>query len=117
MKTPKRTPRQHEYYWTDNGELRATMQDQATRWKRKNKIKQLKRSLQRYKHGTMLPKLMAIRCAYKRLQELKKPSRKASSISWFDYLAELRTIEQDIIRAIVDAASYYGVALEREEQQ
>ena len=65
----------------------------------------------------MLPKLMAIRCAYKRLQELKKPSRKASSISWLDYLAELRTIEQDIIRAIVDAASYYGAALEREEQQ
>lgn len=51
MKTPKRAP----WQWTtapctkDNGELRATISEQCTRWKRKNKIAQLKRTIARQK--------------------------------------------------------------------
>lgn len=47
MKTPKRTP----WQWTtqpcltENGELRATICQQAARWKRKNRTRQLKRTI------------------------------------------------------------------------
>ena len=63
----------------------------------------------------MLPKLRDIRLAYMWMQELRKPSRDASFVSWEEYIAELKAIQQAIIRALVDAASCQGAALERED--
>lgn len=49
MKTPKRTPWQHstQSCLKADGELRCTITEQATRWKRKNRVKQLKRTIER----------------------------------------------------------------------
>ena len=49
MKTPKRTPWQHttQPCLNADGELRCTINEQAARWKRKNRIKQLKRTIAR----------------------------------------------------------------------
>lgn len=47
MKAPLRTPWQHttEPYLNRQGELRATITDQHTRWKRKNRITRLKHTI------------------------------------------------------------------------
>lgn len=50
MKTKHRTP----WQWTNEsalhkGELRATITEQTTRWKRKNRVKQLKSTIARLK--------------------------------------------------------------------
>lgn len=49
MKAPLRTPWQHttEPYLNRQGELRATITDQHTRWKRKNRITRLKHTIAR----------------------------------------------------------------------
>lgn len=49
MKTPKRTPWQHttQPCIKADGELRCTINEQRTRWKRKNRVKQLKRTIER----------------------------------------------------------------------
>ena len=49
MKTPKRTPWQHttQPCLNADGELRCTINEQHARWKRKNRIKQLKRTIER----------------------------------------------------------------------
>jgi adenine C2-methylase RlmN of 23S rRNA A2503 and tRNA A37 len=112
MKTPKRYPATMSVYATRD-ELR---QDRA-RWKRKNRVKQLKQSLHKYKEGTMLPKLMHIRFAYKWIQELKKPKQNAEVICWYTYLSELKAIQDSINRAVEDAATCLGVAIEREERK
>lgn len=91
--------------------------DMLARWKRKNRIAQLKRSLHKYKYGTMLPKLQAIRLAYKWLQELKKPQQYAEVIHWYTYLSDLKTIQREIDRAVEDAATCLGVAIERKERK
>jgi hypothetical protein len=115
MKTPKRYPATMSVYATRD-ELR---QDRA-RWKRKNRVKQLKRSLHKYKDGTMLPKLMHIRYAYKWIQKLKKPNQNAEVIRWHTYLSELKVIQDSINRAVEDAAICLGEAIanrERKEQE
>ena len=119
MKTPKRhyelTTMEHsacERVWD-----RPQEEVSAQRWKRKNKIAQLKRSLHKYKDGTMLPKLQALRLAYKWMQELKKPQRDAEVIHWYTYLSDLKTIQREIDRAVEDAATCLGVAIEREERK
>ena len=87
------------------------------RWTRKNRIAQLKQSLRKYKEGTMLPKLMHIRLAYKWLQNLKKPKQNAEVICWHTYLSELKAIQGSINRAVEDAATCLGVAIEREDRK
>ena len=117
MKTPKRKtiPGLMPEDWMFDPPHYAS--NQLTRWKRKNRIAQLKRSLRKYKEGTMLPKLMHIRYAYKWIQELKKPNQNAEVICWHTYLAELKTIRDSINRAVEDAAICLGEAIERENRK
>ncbi len=117
MKTPKRTPRQHEYYWKDNGELRATIQDQATRWKRKNRIAQLKRSLQRYKRIEHLPFYTPIWQACRYILDLKYPGKKATLNDWNRYMRELEEISVCILRASRQAGIISGQLLERQTRK
>lgn len=119
MKTPKRhyelTTMEHsscKRIWDRNQE-----EVSAQRWKRKNRVKQLKKSLRKYKEGTMLPKLMHIRLAYKWLQELKKPKQNEGVKCWHTYLSELKSIQYSINFAVEDAAICLGEAIEREERK
>ena len=59
------------------GELNPLLYD--TRWKRRNRVKQLKQSLKRYKYGTNLDFYSHELHAYMLLQELKTPGKKASA--------------------------------------
>lgn len=97
------------------GELNPLLYD--TRWKRKNRVKQLKHTIRKYKEGTMLPELVHIRYAYKWLQKLKKPTPNAEVICWHTYLAELKTIRDSINRAVEDAAICLGEAIANRERQ
>lgn len=87
------------------------------RWKRKNRVKQLKRSLHRYKYGTMLPKLAALRSAYIQLQNLSKPKNMEDWPKWCLYLRQLLDVQDNIQRAIVDASMLYGEALYKSENR
>ena len=128
MRTPKRKnhPPKFIFKYDFESKIEILSIDQApihkahARWKRKNRVAQLKRSLHKYKEGTMLPKLMHIRYAYKWIQELKKPTPDAEVISWHTYLAELKAIRDSINRAVEDAAICLGEAIanrERKEQE
>lgn len=116
MKTPKR----HFELTTGLHVPTETMWDRpqeevsSQRWKRKNKIKQLKRSLHRYKHGTNLPFYCNELHAYILLQELKKPGKKATCNDWNGYILSLRQIASHIESAITQAAISCGRCLERE---
>lgn len=119
MKTPKRhyelTTMEHsagDRVWD-----RPQEEVSAQRWKRKNRTAQLKRSLHRYKEGTMLPVLRDIRLAYKWIQELKKPKQYAEVECWHTYLFELNCIQRAISRALVDAAICMGEALEHKNRK
>ncbi len=119
MKTPKRTP----WQWTTapcenkRGELRATISEQCTRWKRKNKIKQLKRSLHRYKHGTMLDGQYDLYLAYRWLQRLQKPKEDADSASWENYYYKLGAIRGVLVAAREEVEEALQKALERENRK
>jgi hypothetical protein len=89
----------------------------SARRKRKNRITQLKRSLHKYKEGSMLPKRQALRLAYKWMQELKEPRQDAEVINWHTHLADLKTIQGAINRAVEHAATCLGVAIERKERK
>lgn len=116
MKTPKRTkglvPLNPEDWPFDPPHHAG---DLLARWKRKNRIKQLKRTLQKYKKGTMLPERSLLRVAYKWIQKLKKPKSDAPSSSWRSYLSEIRSIRNMLNIACEEAAKQFGKALEKEE--
>lgn len=76
-------------------------QDRA-RWKRKNRIAQLKRSLEKYKYGTHLSGSVA--AAYRQLQCLVRPGKTATIAEWANYLKELRRIQEHISCAIANTA-------------
>lgn len=106
MKTPKRIP-------TDP-RCRAEHAPNCTskehaRWKRKNRVKQLKRTINKYRDGTNLTFYSHELHAYKRLQELKKPGKKATSDDWGVYIRSLKTIHCHLEQAIHQA--------EREQEQ
>lgn len=84
------------------------------RWKRKNRIKQLKRSLERYKRGTNLPCYCHELHAYKLLQGLKKPGAKAKVNKWNFYTQRLLDIQSHIVQAIAQAGREAGACWERE---
>ena len=109
MKTPKRYPATMSVYATRD-ELR---QDRA-RWKRKNRVKQLKRSLERYKEGTMLYDHFDLYLAYRWLQRLKKPGKAADSKSWENYIHHLGAIRGVIVYARQEAEKALQKAQERE---
>lgn len=118
MKTPKRTtgivPLNPEDWPFDPPHHAG---DMLARWKRKNRIKQLKRTLQKYKKGTMLPELSHLRIAYKWLQKLKEPKSGAPISSWRTYLNGIRGVRNMLNIACEDAAKSFGIALEREERK
>ena len=66
MKTPKRTPWQwtNEHCLKANGELRATINEQCTRWKRKNKIAQFKRTIARLEAENFELECLSTRITY-----------------------------------------------------
>lgn len=71
----------------------------CARAKRKNRIAQYKRSLHRYKHGTNLGFYCHEWHAYKRLQDLRKPGKKAKPDDWSRYMKELQQIKLHISHA------------------
>lgn len=83
----------------------------SARRKRKNKIAQLKRSLEKYKDGTHLSG--AVGAAYRRLQSLVRPGRHATIAKWANYLQELRIIQERITEAIASAAINLAYDAER----
>ena len=106
MKTPKRYPATMSVYAT----LDELHEDRA-RWKRKNRVAQLKRSLEKYKYGTHLSGSVA--AAYRRLQSLVRPGRHATIAKWANYLQELRIIQERITDAIANAAIVLAYDAER----
>lgn len=110
MKTPKRYPATMSVYATRD-ELR---QDRA-RWKRKNKIAQLKRSLEKYKYGTHLSGSVA--AAYRRLQSMVRPGRHAAFTKWANYLNELHQIQEHITCAITNTAILLAYDAERKSKR
>lgn len=119
MKTPKRhhklTTMEHsctEKVWDYSQE-----QVNSQRWKRKNRIKQLKRTLQKYKKGTMLPELSYLRIAYNWILKLKEPKSGAPISAWRTYLNGIRGVRNMLNIACEEAAKGVGVALERENRK
>ena len=82
-----------------------------TRWRRKNRIAQLKRSLEKYKHGTHLSGTVA--AAYRRLQCVVRPGKNATLAEWANYLKELRRIQEHITDAISNTALCLAYDAER----
>lgn len=76
--------------------------DMLARWKRKNRIAQLKRSLEKYKYGTHLSG--PVGAAYRQLQSLVRPGKKATIVEWVNYFKELSRIQEHISHAISNAA-------------
>lgn len=105
MKTPKRDYKQPKYAMFDLEPdwFEDYYQQQETRWKRKNRIKQLKRTINRYRDCTNLPFYCQELHAYKLLQELRKPSKKATDSDWDFYIKSLRTIQNLLSEAILQA--------------
>lgn len=102
MKTPKRhyelTTMEHsagERVWD-----RPQEEVSAQRWKRKNRVAQLKRSLHRYRDCTNLPFYCHELHAALRLQELKYPGKKATADDWDIHIRFLKTIHCHIWQAI-----------------
>lgn len=119
MKTPKRHYKSPVNQLAQDIEpdfFEADYNKQEARWKRKNKIAQLKRSLEKYKYGTNLDFYSHELHAYMLLQELKKPNKKASSNKWNFYTQRLLDIQAHIMQAIAQASREAGACWEREEQ-
>lgn len=119
MKTPKRdykTPSNQLTQDIESDFFEDDYNKQEARWKRKNRVKQLKRSLQRYKHGTNLDFYSHELHAYMLLQELKKPDKKADANKWNFYTQRLLDIQSHIMQAIAQASRETGACWEREEQ-
>lgn len=87
----------------------------CARAKRKNKIAQLKRSLEKYKYGTHLSSPLA--AIYRRLQCVVRPGKHASSIKWANYLNGLRMIQESITCEITNAAILLAFDAERKEKE
>ena len=90
---------------------------QEARWKRKNRVKQLKRSLRRNKEGAMLYGQYDLYLAYRWLQRLKKPNRDADRASWEYYRYKLSAIRGVIVAAQIEVDKVLQKALERENRK
>ena len=108
MKTPKRnhkipTERQHLDIEPDSWE--EDYKQHATRWKRKNRVAQLKRSLRRYKGGNFLPWYSYERHAYMLIQRLRIPSDNAGCIAHQEYTRKLFEVVH-ILNQAIEASSF-----------
>lgn len=104
MKTPKRH--------SDTPDL--IDKRDCARWKRKNRIAQLKRSLEKYKDGAHL--YGSVGAAYRRLQGLVKPGKKGTIKQWLHYMRELQRIQEHITCAISNAGINVAAVAERKEK-
>ena len=87
------------------------------RYKRKNRVKQLKRSLHRYKNGTMLGGQYDLYLAYRWLQRLQKPNEAADSARWENYYYKLGAIRGVLVAAQKEVEEALQKALERENRK
>lgn len=109
MKTPKRN--YFAFAPLDMYVTPGTANKLSTRWRRKNRIAQLKRSLEKYKDGTHL--YGSVGAAYRQLQSLVRPGKKATIAKWANYLNELRQIQEHITHAISNTAILLAYDAER----
>lgn len=105
MKTPKRKYDTSFLDWGDEtyNILSQRKKEHLNRWKRKNRVAQLKRSLHRYRDATNLPFYCHEWHAYKRLQDLRPLGKKASAEDLSNYIFELRAIRCHISQAVNQA--------------
>lgn len=116
MKTPKRTYTSNfleygdEYYGIHSQRKKETF----SRWKRKNKIKQLKRSLQRYKRVENLPFYTPILRVCQNMIDLKLPGNNPTMEERFGYILRLEDIIIRIAREIrrVDIKGWSKISAE-----
>ena len=115
MKTPKRhyelTTMEHsacERVWD-----RPQEEVSAQRWKRKNRVKQLKRSLHRYRDCTNLPFYCHELHAYKMIQELNRPTEKSPVEKWESYVLDL----SEIIAHLEEARTWAHLAKHRKQEE
>jgi hypothetical protein len=87
----------------------------SARRKRKNRVKQLKRSLEKYKYGTHLSG--SVGAAYRQLQCLVRPGKTATIAEWANYLKELRQIQEHITCAIANTAIILAYDAERKVKE
>lgn len=92
----------------------------CARAKRKNRVKQLKRSLEKYKYGIHLRG--DVGAAYRRLQCIVHPCKKATLTEWLTFMRELQIVQKRLQDAIVNATYYVkvmvdGEAKDRKEQK
>ena len=117
MKTPKRNKGngyEADCYPFDGPNQTAF---EHARWHRKNRIAQLKRTINRYRDCTNLPFYCHELHAYKLLQELKKPDDKATVNNWNFYTQRLLDIQSHIMQAIAQAGREAGACWEREKRK
>lgn len=118
MKTPKRdykTPANQLAQDIEPDFFAVNYDSQEARWKRKNRVKQLKRSLEKYKHGTHLSGSVA--AAYRRLQCVVRPGEHATLAEWANYLHELRRIQEHITDAISNTAIHLAYDAKRKVKE
>lgn len=85
------------------------------RWKRKNRVKQLKHTIEKYKYRTHLSG--SVGAAYRRLQCLVRPGKHAAITEWANYLKELRKIQEHITCAITNTAIILAYDSERKVKE
>jgi hypothetical protein len=87
----------------------------SARRKRKNRIKQLKRSLEKYKLHTSIAPGSFEYSAYNELRKLKRPQCDSNSLEWGRYRSSLEWIVHCLQQALITAAIEYGASVQREE--
>ena len=85
------------------------------RWKRKNRIKQLKRSIEKYKYGTHLRG--SVLAAYRHLQSLVEPRMNAPISEWVAFIKELQRTQQCLNYGFNYAAGCLAAMAKREAER
>lgn len=112
MKTPKRYHKSPKKSWSED--YCAWRHDiETSRWKRKNRIAQLKRSLSMYKGGDFMPWYTHERHAYHLIQALRRPSDEADVSAHNAYTQALKEISSHIEQAVEASAFRAGTAWQR----
>lgn len=126
MKTPKRTYVTNFLEWGDEfqGRLSSGQQRAYARWKRKNRVKQLKRTIARLTEaltaerrqlnalwlGDHLRRFSPEWDAFIQLRGLKTPADDATLDEKFEYWVALRAVGKSVLNAACLAAMAYGEA-------
>lgn len=113
MKTPKRDYKKARLCPATGDLDEYPVWEEEARWKRKNRVAQLKRSLHRYKHGTNLPFYCHELHAYLLLQALHRPTEKASAKKWESYIQKL----SEIIAHLEESRTWAHLAKRRKQDE